>query len=208
MNPKVIWKLVYDVNYTVVGRQVTSMSKAASNTTTAGITTMPMLETLGFARPLHDSVMRQASRSHSLKSWLAMYELGISKAFTVPLAAHTIPEQSVKVQKRISKVITKLPVASLWLLVLANMSFAILAIVLAIMALGVASDDVHQLQTRLNISGLAAALFEKNAGKRAVKDESELFEENHNAGKARVEVGVRRTAPDVMAWMLHERGAN
>lgn len=169
---------------------------------------MPMLETMGFARTLHDSVMRQASRSRSLESWLAMYELGISKAFTAPLAVHTIPEQSLKAQKRISKVITKLPVASLWLLVLANMSFAILAIVLAILAFGAANDDVHQLQIRLNISGLAAALLEENADKRVVKGESELFEENYNVGEARVEVGVRRTALGGMAWMLHERRAH
>jgi hypothetical protein len=98
------------------------MTKALSNGTTTGTNIMPLVETLGFARNLHDGAMRRASQAISLQAWFETYELGMSKAFTAPLAVYTVPHNSIRAQKRIGKVITKVPAASLWLLVLANMA--------------------------------------------------------------------------------------
>ena len=167
---------------------------------------MPHVETVGFASTLHDTAMQRASQARSLQSWLATYELSVSKAFTTPLAVHTVPDMSLRAQKRISKVVAKVPAASLWLLVLANMSFAVFAIAVASIALKAANTgDVHQVYARLGIPGLVAALFEKNAGERVVEDDSELFQENDDGGKSLVEVGVQRIAPGGVAWAVRER---
>lgn len=144
---------------------------------------MPHVETVGFASALHDTAMQRASQARSLQSWLATYELSISKAFTAPLAVHTVPDASLRAQKRISKVVAKVPAASLWLLVLANMSLAIFAIVIASTALKAADNGfVHQVYTRLSVTGIVAALFERNARERVVEDSLELFKENNKGG--------------------------
>ena len=182
------------------------MTKALSNGTTTGLTIMPLVETLGFARNLHDSAMRRASQARSLQAWFETYELGMSKVFTAPLAVHTVPYDSIRAQIRTSKVVTKVPAASLWLLVQANMAFAGLAMAVAVAALRAARDsDVHQVHVRLGIPGLVAALFERHAEQRVVKEDSGLFQENDVSGKAPVEVGVQKTTQGGIAWAVRER---
>jgi hypothetical protein len=167
---------------------------------------MPLVETLGFARNLHDNAMRRASQARSLQAWFETYELAMSKAFTAPLAVHTVPRDSIRAQKRTSKVITKVPAASLWLLVLANMAFAGLAVAVAVAALRAARDaDVHQVHVRLGIPGLVAALFEQHAEQRVVKEDSGLFQENNVSGKAPVEIGVQKMTQGGIAWAVRER---
>jgi hypothetical protein len=132
--------------------------------------------------------------------------LGISKAFTAPPAVHTVPHDSIRAQKRITKVITKVPAASLWLLVLANMAFAGLAVVIAIIALRAARDGhVHQVHVRLGTPGLVATLFERYPQERVVKDDSDLFQENDIDGKAPVEVVLQKTTQGGVAWIVRER---
>jgi hypothetical protein len=182
------------------------MTKTLSNGTTAGLTIMPLVETPGFARNLHDSAMRRASQALSLNAWFEAYALGMSKAFTATLAVHTVPHDSIRAQKRLGNVITKVPAASLWLLVLANMAFAGLAVAMAGIALRAAQDaDVYQVHVRSGTPGIVAALFERHSQERVVKDDSELFQENDFDGKALVEVGVQKTAQGGIAWVARER---
>lgn len=198
---------VYDITYTAVGGKVTSMNKTLSNATTTGITIMPLVETLGFSRNLHDSAMHRASQATSMQTWLTTYELEISKSFTVPLAVHTVPLDSIRAQERISKVIAQVPVASLWLLVLANMSFAVLAIIVASFALKAAQGrDVHQVYLLLSISGLVAALFEPNVKDKVVESESALFQENDKMETVRTAVSIRQTSTGGVSWMTHMSG--
>lgn len=160
---------------------------------------MPLVETFGFSRNLHDRAMHRASQASSVQSWLSTYELEISKSFTVPLAVHTIPDSSIRAQKRISKVIARVTVASLWLLVLSNLAFAVLAVVIAVLALGVTNSDAHQIFLQLGVPGLVAALFEPDPERKIVGTECELFQENR--GEAlRTAVTIVKRAAGGMAW--------
>ncbi|KAJ8112531.1 hypothetical protein OPT61_g5117 [Boeremia exigua] len=195
---------VYDVTYITVGGEVRAMTKTLSNGTTTGIPIMPLVETFGFSRNLHDSAMHRASQASSVQSWLSTYELEISKSFTVPLAVHTVPESSVRAQKRISKVIARVPVASLWLLVLSNILFAVLAMFIAGIALEAVNGDVHQVYLRLGVSGLVATLFEPDAGDKMVDGESELFQENEKGAAIRIAVAIEKTATGGVAWTARQ----
>lgn len=62
------------------------------------------------------------------------------------------------------------------------MSFAILGLALSGTALRKTGNEVYQVYTRLGVSGLSAALFEKGYKERIVREDSKLFEEN--LGKA------------------------
>jgi hypothetical protein len=87
--------------------------------------------------------MYRASHATSVQSWLSKYELEMSKSITVTLAVHTVPDCSILAQNRVSKVIARVPVASLWLLVLSNLAFVTLAAVVTNIALEAANADVN-----------------------------------------------------------------
>jgi hypothetical protein len=98
-------------------------------------------------------------------------ELAMSTLFATPLAAFTVPSYSLLVQTRNQKIMTRVPVAAVSLLILANLFFAALGIGLAIMAWMAADQDIQQVKTRLGVPGLAAALFERNSENRIVKSD-------------------------------------
>ncbi|KAH6633296.1 hypothetical protein C7974DRAFT_169050 [Boeremia exigua] len=198
---------VYDVTYTAVGGRVRAMTKTPSNGTTTGIIIMPLVETFGFSQNLHDSAMYRASQASSVQSWLSIYELEMSKSFTVPLVVHTVPDSGIRAQKRISKVIARVPVASLWLLVLSNLAFAVLAVIVAVIALKAANGDVNQVHLRLGVSGLVAALFEPDAARRMADGESELFQENEEGAVVRTAITIEKTAAGGVAWITHRGNA-
>ncbi|KAH7086978.1 hypothetical protein FB567DRAFT_549402 [Paraphoma chrysanthemicola] len=175
--------------------------QSPSNGTTTGIPIMPLVETFGFTRNLHDGAMYRASQASSVQSWLSTFELEVSKSFTVPLAVHTVPENSIHAQKRISKVIARVPVASLWLLVLSNLAFAVLAVIIAGIAFKAANDDVNQVYLRPGVSSLVAALFEPDAAFKMVDDESKLFQENMEEAVAQTAVSIEKTAAGGVAWI-------
>ncbi|KAH7355570.1 hypothetical protein BKA66DRAFT_274279 [Pyrenochaeta sp. MPI-SDFR-AT-0127] len=166
---------------------------------------MPLVETLGFSRNLRDNAMHRASQASSLQSWLAAYELEIRKSFTVPLAVHSVLQESVRAQKRISKAIARVPVAFLWLPVLANASFALLAIVIASLALRAArAESVHQVHIRLGVTGLIADLFERHAGERVGKGRQRAVPGNRKS-TTQVEDLIQKTPPGGVAWLPREQ---
>jgi hypothetical protein len=183
------------------------MTKTPSNSTTTGISIMPLVETFGFSRNLHDGAMNRASRVSSVQEWVSTYELEISKSFTVPLAVHTVPEKSIRAQTRVSKVVARVPVAALWLLVLANLAFVVLAIIIAGMALKTAGGDAQQVCLRLSVSGLVAALFEADAGNKVVDGESELFEENERGKLVSTAVLIETNVAGGVGWVARRAAA-
>ncbi|KAF1364665.1 hypothetical protein EJ07DRAFT_151120 [Lizonia empirigonia] len=202
------YKMVVNCSSTVIDGKVRAMTKTPSNGTTTGIPIMPIVETFGFSRNLHDSAMHRASQASSVQSWLSTYELEISKSFTVPLVVHTVPESSIRAQKRISKVIVRVPVASLWLLVLSNLAFAVLAVIVAGVALKAANGDVNQVYLRLGVSGLVAALFEPDVAGKMGDAESELFQENEEGAVVRTAVTIEKTAAGGVAWITRRTNAS
>ncbi|KAF2279921.1 uncharacterized protein EI97DRAFT_370045 [Westerdykella ornata] len=184
---------VWDVTYTVVGHTVTSLKKRKSNGTMAGIASMSSFPIAFFGAELSMAVVA-AGTANDPDGFIETYARETSKIYTRMLAAMTVTQPASLAQLRVSKIVTKLPVSALWILVVANMSFVALAFGLTILALMSASEDVYQVHTRLSITGLAAALFENSHAEKAVKSDSELFEESCPAKDRPLrKVGVRRT---------------
>ncbi|KAI8931207.1 hypothetical protein NX059_011556 [Plenodomus lindquistii] len=152
---------VFDVDYTVVGGSVTQMTKRLSNSTVAGTSILLTLESIGQYRNA-DSLSQIRDRGYfasTFHEYYALYELAMARFHLMPLAAHTIPETSPTSQRRVKSIEAKVPAAALWSIVAANSLFAALALVVAILAWRASSDQVHQIQLRLGITGLTAALL-------------------------------------------------
>jgi hypothetical protein len=114
------------------------------------------------------------------KEFIDIYARGASRALLFPFAGQVEARPALQVQSRSSKIVSKVPKAAVWVLVVSNILFLSLAIGLTIFALVVSSKDpdVHQVHTRLGVSGLTSQLFEEGYGQQKVKDSKELFEEH------------------------------
>lgn len=133
----------------------------------------------------------------------------MSSAYSFPLASQLTSRTSLLAQIRTSKVVTRLPVAALWTLVVANLSFALLGLGLAIWALKVTTPVVHQVQMRLGIAGLAAALFDRENFEQSARADDGLFAEKSGMGKGEVDVkriGFRRTSTGGSTFTVYDVG--
>lgn len=118
----------------------------------------------------------------------------MSKAYSYPLASQLSDRPSLLAQTRTTKVVTKIPVAAVWFSVAANLLYAMLGFGLAFFALIRATPQVHQVQVRLGVAGLAAALFDWRQFERSADDDDGLFEENNKEASSNIKkIGVRRT---------------
>ncbi|KAH9869875.1 hypothetical protein J1614_006795 [Plenodomus biglobosus] len=197
---------VYDVDYIVVGGVVTSMSKKLSNSTVAGTALFPSLYSVTYYNDVLKAIPTIAFPATTWAEFKTIYEIESSRLTIMPLAPHTLAETSPVSQRRASRIITRIPAAALWLLVLANMTFALLAICVGIMAWRASSDEIHQIQTRLGIPGLAAALFDHTASTKNVSSSRQLFRENTHGPTPDVAVGTQSTPSAGMTWTLRSTG--
>lgn len=179
---------VWQVTYKSIHGEITELSRTPANESVAGISLLTSLPSpnfleFGFSKALQESSVLISSVDEFIKA----YSRGISRALTLPLAAQTSPRPAISVQKRVPKLVTKLPVSALWTLVASNFLFALLGIGLSALALFSMNTKVYQVQTRLGIEGLVAERFEGRFSEGAVKSASGLFEECTDYGKKKVD---------------------
>lgn len=160
----------------------------------AGIVSLPLFRAFGFYNAEFSLALVAAATEQSPDEFISTYSREVSRILTHSLAAQTVAQTVLLAQTRVSKVVTQLPANALWVLVAANIFFAMIGVGLAVLALLSASEAVHQVHTRLGVTGLVAALFEDSHAERAVKSDTDLFEERLG-GRSRQpkKVGVRRT---------------
>ncbi|KAF9701743.1 hypothetical protein EKO04_000960 [Ascochyta lentis] len=198
---------VFDVSYSVINNQVSSLTTSKSNGSVAGMVSMHSLNSLSGMDVGRNQVVFEINENRTTPdAFIRNFELSMSKVMSAPLVVHTVPVSAGLVQRRATKVITKLPKLALWLLVASNLLFALLGLVLAVLALKATSPDTRQIQIRLSTAGLAAQLFNPRHAQCKVKDDSNLFKENWRDGQVanEVKVGVRRTSAGGVEFTKHE----
>lgn len=167
---------VWDMTYVSIESKITILNKNPSNGSTAGISSMPGTRFIGtLANIFQDESSGPVSRS-SPEDFIRSFEIGMSKAYLYPLASQTIRQPSLLAQARISKIVTRLPIAGFWFFIAANMGFAALGLVIGIRAIRKTTDAIGQIQLRLGVVGLVAALFDQRRFGKAAKCVEELFE--------------------------------
>jgi hypothetical protein len=116
-----------------------------------------------------------------------------SKDFTSVLGAQTVKTPAVKVQSRNALLVSQVPKSAFWTLIGANFLYALLGILLAVVAFVAFSHDVQQFNVRFSVAGLVAGLFEKPHADKPVRGKMELFHENEEQELPPKRVHIRRT---------------
>ncbi|ORY07935.1 hypothetical protein BCR34DRAFT_590145 [Clohesyomyces aquaticus] len=187
---------VWDITYTASSLNITSLNPTLSNGSTSGLSSLPGTRFLGTLSNVFQDLSTGPLSRVSPSGFIRSFELGMAKAYSFPLASQLSSRPALEVQERTSKVVTRLPMSALWFLVLANLSYAVLGLALAVWAmLRVSrSPEAHQVQMRLSVAGLAAALFDREMFEQEAETDEGLFEEKRRMGiGAGKRVGVRMT---------------
>ena len=156
---------------------------------------MPMALMFRFSTVLLEYARTEASVvAKSLDEYVQIFSRSMASKYLAPIAGQVSSRPALLVQTRSSRIVSKVPKTALWILITANILYIILAITLAILALLVMSTDVYQLHTRLNVTGLAAQLFEGPYAEQKVKDNKELFQMPAKVDGGLNRVRIHRTA--------------
>jgi hypothetical protein len=156
----VLTSLVWDIVYTSVTSQISILSQTQSNGSIAGISSMLGTRQVGtLANIFQDESTGPLSRS-SPDNFIRSFEVGMSKAYSYPLASQLSPRPSFLVQERYVKAVTSLPVTALWFLVTANLVYALLGMILTFWAFLKLTEGVGQAQGKLGVASLVNALFD------------------------------------------------
>ncbi|KAJ4288110.1 hypothetical protein N0V90_012127 [Kalmusia sp. IMI 367209] len=198
---------VWDMTYVKAGGKITSLTKSRSNGSMAGMSSMPGTRFIGtLANVFQDESTGPEARS-SPSAFIRSFEIGMSKSYSYPLASQLNSRASLLAQFRTSKVVTKLPIAALWTLVVANVGYAVLGLALAIWAMKRANPDVHQVQMRLGVAGLAAALFDREKFEQSAHADDSLFTEKSKEGEIDVKrIGFKRTNTGGSTFAVYDAG--
>lgn len=177
---------VYDVEYASVNSTITKFETKLANSTLANIIQGTQQYTA-----IGDAALIQGAGigdivSSSVQGAADYYAMTYSQvALNVATVAFT-PQTAIQAQRRETMLVAKVPIVPLACLLGANLALALLGIVLAVLAVVKSKGEVREVQARLSVSALVAALFEGRKSEGAVESVEGLFEERGGRGGPRV----------------------
>jgi hypothetical protein len=180
---------VYDATYSQSNGTITKIVATVSNDTLGAIFSGPINPHAGhFGANQLENGMHLAAFSNTSQD-LATAFANIFSQVTVGFASGvTSPRKNSEEQARNNLLVASVPKAPLYTLVILNLLYALLGVVLAVIALSLPGRGLKDVQAKLTTTGLAAEGFERSRlGRPAVRVE-ELFEEWDGNGSARVAV--------------------
>jgi len=184
---------MYDIVYSSVNGTVSKFETQLSNNSVANIAQLtsrlgiwPSFITPGYSSLL--AAVNLAVLSESSEQWTDQLALAYSKVAIAYFAGTVVATPALENQLRTTSIVSRIPAAPLWALVIANMLFVVMGIVLALFAMMASDVGNKDVQVRLSIAGLVADRFEGAYARRDVKKVEDLFEEKH--GEDSVRIGI------------------
>ncbi|KAI9765133.1 MAG: hypothetical protein M1840_007840 [Geoglossum simile] len=179
---------IYDATYSQVNGSVARIVGPPSNGTIGGIFSAPLNQDSGYGTPHLQAGVRFAAVSKTPRE----FETTVADVFSQTAAgfasASLDPRLNHQEQLRHNLLIARVPKAPLFTLVVLNLIYALMGIILAIVALGITNESVKDVQARLSVQGLVAERFEQNRLGIPVEKIEELFEEWDGGGSVRASI--------------------
>jgi hypothetical protein len=180
---------VYDVEYDSVNGTVTRFVTTASNDSVANIWQGPMAQvSFGPGTPNLQQAANLGIFSNSSQEIADKVALAYSVVALAVGSQAVEPYPAVAAQERQSFLVSRVPAAPLFTLVIANLLFVLLGIILTSIAIWASGGEVREVQARLSIGGLVADRFEEKRGRDGIEKMDDSFEEKDGNGSMRVAI--------------------
>ncbi|KIW61169.1 hypothetical protein PV05_01326 [Exophiala xenobiotica] len=140
----------------------------------------------GFGKVALETAAYSASQFNDTQQMADSWAKAYSKAALALSAGVMTGRADLEEQQRSTRLVARVPKAPLFSLVGLNSLYAILGVLLAVLALGSHPKETNELRERLSISGLVAACFEGESADKAVNKKREMFAEYEGIDTGRV----------------------
>jgi hypothetical protein len=180
---------VYDVDYNTVNQTITKFTANPSNISVTNIVQgSSALTKFGFNSLSLKQAANVAVTLNTAQELADRMASAFSSSFMAVAAGVMQPTEATAVQQRTQSLVTRIPKAPLFLLVIANLLFVITGIVFAVLAITAYSTDAEtgDVQRRMGIEGLVADRFEGNQAKMAIQNLDDVFEERKGLEGSRI----------------------
>jgi hypothetical protein len=166
---------IYDITYTYIDGRVTSFIPTLSNASIASLFQGPYNHKLSDSAFLNMATIASLSNTSSelVNVWANLYS-----QTTLALSAGVMsPRSNLMQQVRDQRLVALVPKAPLFALVSLNMLYVLIGVVLALIATCASPRMTRDVQARLSVQGLTAALLEGERGEKPVEAIESLFSE-------------------------------
>ena len=182
---------VYNIEYSIVNETIVRWDVKPSNNSMANIFQGTQHYTeIGSPFVIQASAVA-AQNSNSSGEVAEKFALAYSQAALALAAGAMTPAFAIEAQRRDNVLVSRVPKAPLFLLILSNLLLVMLGVILTVLAmLALQTQDAGDVQARLCIPALSAAHFERTKGEQPVERVEDLFEEREGAQSLRV--GIER----------------
>ena len=179
----------FDLTYAWVNGTVLSANFARANATTSSVLQYPSY--LKFARAWMDVAAYGAGAEANGQALAQAWSTSYSKVAMGLTAGALSNRTDLLEQVRETRLVSRVPKMPLYFLIAFNVVYAVLGVVLALVALGSKPNESNDVRERLSIVGLVAYTFEGDRARKPVEKKRQMFAEYSNAGSSRI--GVERS---------------
>ncbi|KAJ9663075.1 hypothetical protein H2198_001067 [Neophaeococcomyces mojaviensis] len=176
---------IYDLEYTSVNGTITRFITNLSNSSVTNILQGSQRLTQAGDANLVQAVS-VAGLGSSAQAISSQFALSYSQTALAVASGAFQPLPALESQSRENILVARVPKAPLACLLVANLSLAVLGIVLTVVAMLSASNEVGEVQARLSISALVASHFEEARTRAPVEKVEDMFEETHGERGPRI----------------------
>ena len=200
---------MYEIVYSSVNGTVSRFESQVSNDSVANIA--QVTSSFGLQAdeitPGYASLLQAGSvaiLSHSNTMWPTQMALAYSKVAMAYFAGTVVGRPAIQAQVRTTAIVSRIPAAPLWCLVIANMLFVVIGSILTVFAVMTLGNESKDVQVHLSIAGLVADRFEGSHARRDVKKKEDLFEEKSSHDSVRV--GIVKAEEGGYTYSVTRRG--
>jgi len=181
---------VYDLAYTWINGTFHSGSFAKSNRTMGALSSAPFIP--DFASSILVNATYIAVAQSNSQQLAQVWSMLFSQT-AVALSSDMTPRQNLQEQVRKEILVARIPKAPLFAHVVSNCLYALLGVVLAVIALRSKPSETKDIKAQLSIAGVVAAAFEDVMPAAQTKD---LFAGWRTGNEVTKKVGIMKTGGD------------
>jgi hypothetical protein len=161
---------IYELRYTSINQSVAAGTYTKANETLSNNMAWTIFNAQSLTwNSLESAFLSGAQRANTSAAFADFFAGEFSRSMISMIAGITDARSNIAEQLRETRLVTRLPKAPFFTLIVLNLLFAVLGFILAIVAFASQPKRTRDIQARLSIAGLVAALLESDTAPRTGK---------------------------------------